>query len=253
MSIKNRKLRRELVEIERERVEIERERRGCDKTRTTSEKNFGTMGAGTRIIVLISGAAVLVSAIVGITSVWVSKITKEKEIQLSAIQKNLELEKAEAQKRREWDLSLTRFIVSNQDVIFNGTPQEQEVVAKIIPALFPADISITLLERLEKASSPPTTMIWGEARARLETSNTEEAASLEGKPLTVGIPYSPDSGNSSPNLLSDRRLSISLLLTALVGAGLTVPWIYERFKERLERKKERKRKGLNLQLDSPHT
>jgi hypothetical protein len=197
-------VKRSVAEIRRDRLEfdkgqtaveneIKRERLAFDRTQAASERKFWESPAGTRATAFVSAVAVLVTLTIGASNVWVSKITKDKEIEVSRIQKQLELDKLDAQKKREWDLILAQFLLSNQKAIFNGTSQEQKVLAKIIPTIFPEDISVALLERLEKASPAPTKVIWSQARTSLETADTgqvKETVRVEAAPVPSSRPYS---------------------------------------------------------------
>jgi len=126
--------------------------------------------------------------------VWASWISKEKEIQVSSIQHRVEQEKLDAQKKREWELALAQFVITNKEAIYDGTPAQQRVLAMLIPAVFPADVSATFLERLEKTSTPPARAIWSQARMRVRTpevAQTKEAVAQD-------VKASPSSQTSSP-------------------------------------------------------
>jgi hypothetical protein len=197
----NQKFRKEQLEIDRELAKVSRERLEFDKAEASSEKRFWKMSAGTRVTILVSGAAVIVSLVVGVSTVWASWITKEKEIQVSAIQHKLDQEKLDAQKKREWDLALAQFVLTNQKAIYNGTLQERQVLARIIPTIFPQDVSVTLLDRLEKTTPAPGKAIWTQAKARVEDSNVIETKEAPRENIAINKP-SPYSSLSSPTLPS---------------------------------------------------
>lgn len=73
--------------IKREMAQIARERLEFDKAEAASDKKFGKMGAGTRVTILVSAAAVIVTLIVGISTVVITWIGKEKEIRVTNIQR----------------------------------------------------------------------------------------------------------------------------------------------------------------------
>jgi hypothetical protein len=107
----NPKFIKEQLEIDRELAKVARGRLEFDKAEASSAKKFWKMSAGTRVTILVSGAAVIVSLVVGVSTVWASWLTKEKEISVSAIQHKLDQEKLDAQKKREWDLALAQFVL----------------------------------------------------------------------------------------------------------------------------------------------
>lgn len=207
--IDDRKLQKESLECKRALTKIKRERLEFEKAQAANEKKFWRSAAGTKVTALISFAVVLVSG----SSVWISKIGKDREIQVSTIQRQLELEKIEAQQKREWDLNLVQFVLSNQKAILNASPQVQKVLARIIPNRLPEDISIALLEGLEQASPPPTRVIWSQARTKLETADTVEAketAPVEVTPLSPGrlaFPGAVSLSADSQALLSGLRIN----------------------------------------------
>lgn len=180
-------LKREQLQIDREVVRIARDRLEFDKAEAVSEKRFWKMGAGTRVTILVSAAAVVVSLVVGVSTVWASWIAKEKEIQVSAIQHKVAQEKLDAQKKREWDLALAQFVLSNKEAIYNGTPQERQVLAKIIPTIFPQDVSVALLERLEKTTPLPERAIWTKAKSRVGDSNLVETKETSSDATKVAV------------------------------------------------------------------
>ena len=164
-----RKLEKENVEIERERLAIERERLAFEKKEASDNKKFWRMNSGTRLTILVTAAASFLTAIVYGGQIYTSKISKDKEIAVSEMLKTAESEKLDVQNQREWNLSIAQFVMSNWKTLFKGTPDEQEVLAKIIPTIFPEDVSVSLLTRLESTSPSASRAIWRQARTSIET------------------------------------------------------------------------------------
>ena len=79
------------------------------------------------------------------------------------------LASAEAQRKRELDLSAARFITDNRKAIFEGSADDKELFAKVIPTLFPPEVAAPLLRRLEKTTVGPERKIWQDARQQSES------------------------------------------------------------------------------------
>ena len=163
-------------DIELARLEIEREHLKIEQSKLQVENRFWNKNTGTVITSLVS----LVAVIVSLGQVWVAKIQKDKEIQITALQKKLEmdlLEKqkekelalAEEQRNREWNLSAAKFVTENREAIFAGNHSEQELFAKLIPTIFPKDVSDSLLDKLIAVSSPASKKTWQKERFRVLT------------------------------------------------------------------------------------
>src|SRR6266404_1521895 len=164
-----RKLGKENIEIERERLAIERERLEFEKKEASDNKKFWRMNSGTRLTILVTAAASFLTAIVYGGQIYISKIGKDKEIAVSEMLKTAESKKLDIQNQREWNLSIAQFVMSNWKTLFKGTPDEQKVLAKIIPTIFPQDVSVALLTRLESTSPSASRAIWRQARTSIET------------------------------------------------------------------------------------
>jgi WD40 repeat protein len=152
------------LDLERKRLEIEKKAAEIDKTFLS--KNTG---------VLIPAAVTLAAVMVSIGQVWSANISKNKELELSALQHKADADSQERQREREMaltdserkrELNLTaiRFVTENRQAIFDGTPADQELFGKVIPALFPPEISAPLLNRIEGATKGADREIWQEAR-----------------------------------------------------------------------------------------
>ena len=152
--------------VELTRLQIERERLELDKRTAEANKKFFRAHAGVLITSVVSLAAIIVS----ISQVWVTKLSKDKELEIAFIQKKSELDLQDAQKRREWELNAAKFITENRKAIFNGTPEEQRLFARIISSIYPPEISSSILTRIEKTSPPATKGTWNEARTSIGSS-----------------------------------------------------------------------------------
>jgi WD40 repeat protein len=170
-------------EIEKAQLALERKQLELDKAAAERDRNFFNRNTG----VLISAAVSFVAVIVSISQVWVTTISKDKELEITILQhkadiesqqhqKDRELAISEAQRKRELDLSAARFITENRKAIFQGSAEEKELFARLIPTLFPPDVSAPLLRRLENATPGPGRKIWEDAR----------------KNSITGVSFSPD-------------------------------------------------------------
>jgi hypothetical protein len=231
-SKRNLQFKREKLQIDRELARVARERLEFDVAEAASEKRFWKMGAGTRITILVS-AAVIVTLIVQGSSVLTSWIAKEKEIRVSANQRQVEQEKLETQKKREWDLALAQFVLTNQKAIFNGTPEERQVLAKIIPTIFPEDVSVTLFERLEKTTPPPAKAIWTQAKTTVENQSSPElkppprteATNGGNKSIASAAPVSSSSPAWLSGTESSRLSSLDLDSNITIGGNIRSPFV----------------------------
>jgi WD40 repeat protein len=158
-------------DIEKAQLGLERKQIEIDKATVERDRSFLNRNSGVLISALVSFAAVIVS----IAQVWVTTISKNKEIQITMLQHRADMESQERQKdrelalsdtqrTRELDLSAVRFITENRKAIFEGTPEDRELFAKLIPILFPAEISAPLMLRIEKATPGPEGKIWQSAQ-----------------------------------------------------------------------------------------
>jgi WD40 repeat protein len=143
-------------ELERARLELERDRLAFEKSKADLSNNF----FGRYSAILIPAAVSFAAVVVSFGQVWVTKITKDKEIEVATLQKRLELETQDAERKRELDISAARFVSENREAIFKGTPDEQELFAKLITTIFPVEVSGPLLLRLERASPAATKNSW---------------------------------------------------------------------------------------------
>ena len=146
--------------LEEQKVEIERARLQFEKAKSPPRL--------TRTLAILAGIVGFLGLIASFGWVMVNWINKEKEIALSDRQKSIELEKLQAQREREWNLSRAQFILTHGEKIFSGTPDVQRLYAKIIPTIFPQEISVDILKNLERTSSPATKTIWHQARTNIE-------------------------------------------------------------------------------------
>ncbi|MBC7908946.1 MAG: hypothetical protein H7Y30_00495 [Pyrinomonadaceae bacterium] len=181
--------------IEEARLEVERERLKLEQAKVHLENKFWNKHTGTFITAMISLAAVIVS----LGQVWVAKISKDKELQITSLQKKLEIDMIDKQKekelavldeqhKRQWNLSTAKFVTENREALFNGTPKEQELFAKLIPTIFPQEISTTLLDKLGKVNSPAAKNISRQARARATSSQNSEGDTSDQNSEEVLVP-----------------------------------------------------------------
>lgn len=188
------------LSLERKQLELERKQLELDKAATERDRdrNFFNRNTG----VLISAAVSFAAVIVSISQVWVTTISKNKELEITTLQhkadiesqqhqKDRELAISEAQRKRELDLAAARFITDNRKAIFQGSAEEKELFARLIPTLFPPEVSAPLLQRLEKATPGPGAKIWKDARLNSIT----------------GVSFSPD-GRLLATIGSDNTIRI---------------------------------------------
>jgi hypothetical protein len=154
------------IDIELARLEIERERLRLEQTRLQIENKFWNKNTGTVITAMIS----LVAIVVSLSQVWVAKITKDRELQMTAIQKQSELTLLQEQRDREWNLNAAKFVTENRKAIFDGDQREQELFAKLIPTIFPKDISASLLDKLIANSTGTAQETWKQGRGHVSVS-----------------------------------------------------------------------------------
>jgi WD40 repeat protein len=168
-------------EIEKAELALERKQLELDKAIAERDRSFFNRNTGVIISAAVSFAAVVVS----LGQVWVTTISKNKELEITTIQhkediesqerqKDRELAVSEAQRKRELDLSAARFITDNRKAIFQGSAEEKELFARLIPTLFPPEVAAPLLRRLANATPGAERKIWQNAP-------------------TGGAVYSPDS------------------------------------------------------------
>lgn len=166
------------LNLERERFElqknIENSKLEIEKLKIGREQKFWNRNSGALITATVSLAAVIVS----LGQVWSTWISQDKQLQIAALQKGQEIEMINRQKekelslldeqnRREWNLSAAKFITDNRKTIFDGNPQEQKLLAKVIQTIYPPDVAFSLLEKLESASPPDEVSTWREAREKI--------------------------------------------------------------------------------------
>jgi len=144
-------------------LEIERERLAIDKARALQEERFWFKNSGTVITALVSLAAVVVS----LTQVWTASISKAAELARLDQQKEKEAAMLHQQQEREWSLSVARFVMENRNALFSGNPDERRLYAKVIPAIFPPEVSASLFDNLIAVSDAPAQAEWREARAKV--------------------------------------------------------------------------------------
>jgi WD40 repeat protein len=137
-----------LQDIEKAQLALERKQLEIDKAVAQRDLGFANRNSG----VLISAAVAFAAVIVSIAQVWVTTISKNKEIELTTLQHKADTESQERQKDRELNLSFVKFITENRQAIFEGSPEDQELFARLIPSLFPPEISAPLLSRIETTS-----------------------------------------------------------------------------------------------------
>jgi WD40 repeat protein len=158
-------------EIEKAQVALERRQLELDRVVAERDRSFLNRNTG----ILISAAVSFAAVIVSIAQVWITTISKDKELQITTLQhkadidsqerqKDRELAVSDAQRKRELDLNAARFITENRKAIFEGTPADRELFAKLIPTLFPPEVSAPLLLRIEKATPGPDSKIWQSAQ-----------------------------------------------------------------------------------------
>jgi len=160
-------------EIEKAQLALDRKQLELDKAAAERDRTFLNRNTG----ILISAAVSFAAVIVSIAQVWITTISKDKELQITTLQhkadidsqerqKDRELAASDAQRKRELDLSAARFITDNRKAIFEGSADEKELFARLIPTLFPPEISAPLLTRIESVTPGPERKIWQDARAR---------------------------------------------------------------------------------------
>lgn len=189
------------AEIENARLQVERERLEIDKSKAALDHRFWNRNSGTLIMAVVSLAAVIVS----LGQVWASKVSKDKELEITSLQKKVELEVLDKQKekelalvdarsKREWDLSVAKFIMDNRKALFNGTADERKIFAKIIPTMFPEELSVSLFQKLEAASPAAAKQTWRDARENLQTKlvqGTQEPS--DQRTIVIGRAYDTNS------------------------------------------------------------
>lgn len=164
--------------IERERLEIQKDiensKLEIERLKLEREQKFWNRNSGTLITALVSLAAVIVSS-GQVISTWISQ---NRQLQIAIIQKNQEIDMVERQKvkelalldeqnRREWNLNAAKFIADNRKGLFDGSQQEQKLLAKVIRTVYPPDVAALLLEKLESTSLPSEGSTWREAREKI--------------------------------------------------------------------------------------
>lgn len=158
-------------EIEKARIELDRKQLEIDKAAAELSKGFLNRNTG----VLVSAAVSFAAVVVSLAQVWVTNISRNKELELSTLQRKAEVEAQErqkdrefaandAQRKRELDINAARFITDNRKAIFEGSSEDKELFAKVIPALFPPEVAAPLLGRLKNSTIGPERKIWQEAQ-----------------------------------------------------------------------------------------
>jgi hypothetical protein len=166
------------LEIERERLELQKaidtSKLEFEKLKLEREHKFWNRNSGVLITGLISFAAVMVS----VGQVWSTSIIQNRQMQIAEFQKNREIEMIDRQKekelslldeknRREWNLSAAKFVADNRKVLFEGSPQEKELLAKMIGNIYPPNVATSLLAKLENASTYPEEGTWRKEREKI--------------------------------------------------------------------------------------
>lgn len=157
----------EKLNLERERLELQRTietaKLGFEKSKLEHEHKFWNRNSGVLITGLISLAAVMVT----LGQVWSTSITQKEQMKIAEFQKNREIEMIDRQKEKELSLSAAKFVADNRKVLFEGSAQEKELMAKIIGIIYPPPVAASLLAKLENASSPPEESTWRKERERI--------------------------------------------------------------------------------------
>jgi hypothetical protein len=193
------------LEIERERLElqkaIETSRLEFEKLKLEREHKFWNRNSGVLITGLISFAAVMVSG----AQIWSTTITQNRQMQIAEFQKNREIEMIDRQKekelslldennKREWNLSAAKFVADNRKVLFEGSSQEKELLAKMIGNIYPPNVATSLLAKLENASPPPEENTWRKEREKI-VRPTATNQSPANNPILKPLPQSTTRGS----------------------------------------------------------
>lgn len=117
------------IKIEQERLNIEREKIGNE--RRFINKHFSTI-----ITVIVSAAAVLVSAL----QVYIAKVSHE----------------------REWKQDIAQFIVENKKDLFSTDQEEIETIREVIIYAFPEEITKSIIRRMILRSKGVQNKTWQE-------------------------------------------------------------------------------------------
>jgi hypothetical protein len=153
--------------LERERFDLQKSieisKLEIEKLKIERELKFWNRNLG----VLITAAVSLAAVIVSLGQVWSTWISQNKQLQIVALQKEKELSLSDEQNKREWNLNAAKFITDNRKIIFEGSPQEQKLIAKVIQTIYPSDVALSLLEKIESASPPSEAGTWREAREKV--------------------------------------------------------------------------------------
>jgi len=213
----DRSLQEKRLDLEIEKLKLDREKFVFEQSKTEKTERFINKNVGTVITAIVSLTAVIVS----IGQVWVTKISKDRELEITREnkkyetealdkQKDKELTLVEVQKKRDWNLSVANFVLNNRKALFHGTDEEKRTYAKIIPTIFPVEVSDSLLERLTVSSTPQSKRIWQDARITLPAiiplinaaKETDEISSVltKGEDGYLNLLVTDSSGRSIRNL-----------------------------------------------------
>lgn len=214
-----------LLSLESQRLQVELTRLAIEEARAKSERSFWTRHSGTIVAALMS-AVLTVGGLI-----YVSRVNWNREDSFNSQRRddlarselrNVEYRASEeTQQKREWDLKVAQFILNNQRILFKGKPEEQKLLARVIPTTFPQEVSMALLERLEETGTPTSRVIWRQARVRVQDKPQGESqesvpARSEAREITLARPsfgiYSsyPLDTASSPFKLSSSSLQLIL-------------------------------------------
>jgi hypothetical protein len=202
------------LQIERERLEadkgIENAKLEIEKLKLKHEQKFWNRNSGALIAAFVSLAAVIVSS-GQVISTWVSQ---NRQLELATLQKGQELEMIEKQKekeltlldennKRDWYLNAAKFVADNRKVLFRGTPQEKELLARMIGTIYPPNVATSLLAKLENSSPTPKASAWRKEREKIVRPAYEEQGPANTPPLKQ-VPPSTSIDNSSNKYVSEK-------------------------------------------------
>ena len=189
MSKKGKNSNDDLLAIERQRLQVEFKRLEIERARASGERSFWSRHSGSIVAALIS-AAITAGGLIYVSQVnWKREdffSSQRKDDLARSEQRNVEYRVSEeTQQKREWELKMAQFILDNQKILFKGTPEEQKLLAQVIPTTFPQEVSVVLFERLERTGTLKARVIWREARAKVQDKQPVE--SKEPTPIKTDI------------------------------------------------------------------
>jgi hypothetical protein len=224
------------LEIERERLElqkaVETSRLELERLKLEREHKFWNKHSGVLITGLISLAAVAVSG----AQIWSTSITQNKQMEIAQFQKKQEIEMIDRQKekelsltdeknRKEWNLNAAKFVADNRKVLFEGSSQEKELLAKMIANIYPPEVSASLLAKLEDASRPAEENTWRKEREKIVRPTAPEQSPGSNptlKPLPRRTTEEARDGSLDNRYLSEKKVGgcISKIQTNKLGDGI---------------------------------